>query len=262
MKISAREQRKSALQSRLETWDNAASQAVTRTGRKSLNWLVYTTAVGSALAMATDAGAQIVSYGGTPPAATLTAPPGGTGTAHILSVKGDVFNLAAADFTSLGIVGLEAFGKVGMLVNLSSGVQKLSSKAVISSKAGRFGSSFHRVKLVNGSYQLGSFNASQPRFAGIEFDTGARPSSSSVNNPVKIHYGWIEVEFSGSPDPNSITAINWAYNSVAGQAIAAGETSAPVSTTPEPGTAALSLLAMGAAGVLAWRRKKAALNTV
>jgi hypothetical protein len=156
-----------------------------------------------------------------------------------------------------------------MLVNLSSAVQRLSSNAAISSKAGRFAGSFgtfHRVKLVNGSYQLGAFNLAQPGFAGIEFDTGALPSSASSNNPAKFHYGWIELEYDGIPDPTSITAIDWAYNSVVGQAITAGETSEPSdpvnTTTPEPGTAALSLLAMGAAGVLAWRRKKAALNAV
>jgi hypothetical protein len=264
MKKSGGSHQKSALESRLGAWDDVASQAVTWTGRRSGNWLLYTTAVGSALAMATDAGAQIIHYGGTPPAVTLNAGQGYTNTAPVFHVGTNRFNLAGADFTSFGVVGLLAFGKVGMLVNsFNSGVRKLSSNAAISSRAGRFAGSFHPVKLVNGSYQLGAFNVAQPGFAGIEFNTGAQPTSATSNNPTKIHYGWIELAYGGSPDPTSITAIDWAYNSVAGQAIAAGEISEPVNTaTPEPGTAALSLLAMGAAGVLAWRRNKAALNTV
>lgn len=261
MKKSGGSHQKLALESRLGGWDDIASQAVSRTGSRSRNWLLYTTAVGSALAMATDAGAQIIHPGGTP--LTLPAGQGGTNSAPLFSVGGNRFNLAGADFTSFGVVGLEAFGKVGVLVNLSSGVQKLSSNAVISSKAGRFAGSFHPLKLVNGSYSRGSFSAGQPRFAGIEFNTGAQPTSSSANNPTKIHYGWVELVYEGIPDPTSIKAIDLAYNSVAGQAICAGDGTACLQETgtPEPGTAALALLALGAAGVLAWRRKKAALNT-
>jgi hypothetical protein len=209
--------------------------------------------------MATDAGAQIIHYSGAPPALTLPAGQFGTNSANIFSVGGNRFNLAGVDFTSFGEVDLGAFGKAGMLVNLSSGVQKLSSNAAISSKAGRFSGGFHAVKLVNGSYQLGTFNVSQPRFAGIEFNTGGRGTSYSTKQP-EIHYGWIELAYDGIPDPTSITAIDWAYDLTPNQAIAAGYTGVQDPPTPEPGTAALSLLAMGAAGVVAWRRRKAALK--
>ncbi|HEX4133616.1 MAG TPA: PEP-CTERM sorting domain-containing protein [Bryobacteraceae bacterium] len=52
---------------------------------------------------------------------------------------------------------------------------------------------------------------------------------------------------------NSLTAIDWAYQTD-GSAILAGDTGIP--STPEPSTAALALLAMGAAGVAALRRRR------
>jgi LPXTG-motif cell wall-anchored protein len=71
------------------------------------------------------------------------------------------------------------------------------------------------------------------------------------NNNLK---GWMEVKVA---DINSdgyaeeVEVISYAYNNTIGGAIDAGQ------TTPEPGTAALGLLASGAAGLLAWRRRKA-----
>jgi hypothetical protein len=262
MRTSARSHQKSSLQLRLRAWDDVASQAVSRrTDRGSRNWLLYTTAVGSALAMATDAGAQIIDYGGTLPAVTLNAGQGYPKYGSIFTVAGKVaFDLAGVDFASGGIVVLEAFGKVGMLVNASSGVQKLAFGATISAGAGTFVAGPHAVKSVSGPLTYGTFSASQPRFAGIKFNTGANTSSATINDPTKIHYGWIELVYDGTPDPTSITAIDWAYNEAAGQEITAGEITAGETGAPEPGTAALSLLAMGAAGVLAWRRRKAALT--
>jgi LPXTG-motif cell wall-anchored protein len=47
--------------------------------------------------------------------------------------------------------------------------------------------------------------------------------------------------------------LEFAYNSVQFQGI-----TTPATATPEPGEAALGLLASGAAGLLAWRRRRAA----
>jgi LPXTG-motif cell wall-anchored protein len=68
--------------------------------------------------------------------------------------------------------------------------------------------------------------------------------------------GWIDVEvFDRSADgyPDQLEIISWAYNNVGGASIEAGQTS----STPEPNTAALGLLAAGAAGLLALRRRRA-----
>lgn len=67
------------------------------------------------------------------------------------------------------------------------------------------------------------------------------------------YLGWILVDFPGD-------IVSWAYNENAGESILAGQTSndSIPNSTPEPSSAAMALLAAGAAGVLAWRRRRAA----
>jgi LPXTG-motif cell wall-anchored protein len=68
--------------------------------------------------------------------------------------------------------------------------------------------------------------------------------------------GWIDVKvFDRNSDgfPDEIEIIDSAYNNTPGGAINAGETTDP---TPEPGTAALGLLALGATGILALRKRR------
>ena len=82
----------------------------------------------------------------------------------------------------------------------------------------------------------------QPGFAAFRIQT----------SPGNYDYGWLQLSVTGNAEgPDSITLIDYAYNDVANASIEAGE-------TPEPSTKALMLLAAGFAGVLAWRRRKAA----
>src|ERR1035438_9490603 len=74
MRSSSRSGQKSSLQLRLGAWDDIATQGVSRTDRRSRNWLLYTTAAGSALAMATDAGAQNITHTVPNPAPTANVP--------------------------------------------------------------------------------------------------------------------------------------------------------------------------------------------
>ena len=72
--------------------------------------------------------------------------------------------------------------------------------------------------------------------------------------------GWLKVEvFDRNSDgyPDQVELLGMAYNNVPGGAINAGQTTS--SATPEPNTAALGLLAAGAAGLLALRRRRAEL---
>ena len=65
-----------------------------------------------------------------------------------------------------------------------------------------------------------------------------------------IHFGWIQVEFGATIADRAI--IGFAYDNVADTAIGAG-------VVPEPSTMALfSVMAAGALGVRAWRKRKAA----
>ncbi len=79
------------------------------------------------------------------------------------------------------------------------------------------------------------------RFIGVKFSIDA-----------DTHYGWVAYELAG--DTSWAKISEWAYEDTAGQSIFAGDTGAPV---PEPGTAGLALLALGAAaGFRRWRNKK------
>jgi len=65
------------------------------------------------------------------------------------------------------------------------------------------------------------------------------------------HYGWADVLISDG----SLTVNEWAYNATPGASIPAGEDAGPV---PEPAQSAtgLGLLALGAAGVSAYKRRR------
>ncbi len=68
------------------------------------------------------------------------------------------------------------------------------------------------------------------------------------------HYGWVAYEYELADDTSWAKISEWAYEDTAGQSIVAGDTGAPV---PEPGTAGLALLALGAAaGFRRWQNKK------
>jgi hypothetical protein len=77
-------------------------------------------------------------------------------------------------------------------------------------------------------------------FIGLSFPIGA-------NDLAHTHYGWVRVTIDNAA--GSFVINDWAYNTVAGEPIRAGQ-------VPEP--TSLGMLAAGAAGVAAMRRRRAA----
>jgi hypothetical protein len=70
------------------------------------------------------------------------------------------------------------------------------------------------------------------------------------------HFGWIQIELSTiASAPREIQVLGYAYDTTANEAILAGDTG--VAAAPEPGTIGLAVLGLGAAGIAAWRRRRA-----
>jgi len=82
----------------------------------------------------------------------------------------------------------------------------------------------------------GSFLNTTGKYIGVRFNIGTNK-----------HYGWIQVDVDGTSEPTNACIKGYAYNDEANEAIFAGQ------TVPEAGS--LALLALGAAGLAAWRKK-------
>ncbi len=84
-------------------------------------------------------------------------------------------------------------------------------------------------------HQLWGNFLNQRGFLGVEFEIAAG----------EFHYAWVDLEATIS----QITIYAWGYETVAGDGILAGAGQEAI-----PGPATLFTLAMGAAGLYAWRR--------
>jgi hypothetical protein len=101
--------------------------------------------------------------------------------------------------------------------------------------------------MVDGSSALGTFQTMVPEFTGTTAFMGVEFLNAS-SNPL---FGWIRI--TGGPTAGfPATIVDWAYDdSGAGILTGAG-------LVPEPSSLALGCLAAGAAGLVAWRKRKAA----
>jgi hypothetical protein len=230
----------------------AASRLRSRTG----NWPVYAAAAGSALAMTTSASASIISgvYSGpspdggvsvrTSPNTTGLLPSGPQLLLRARKGSGSVYGPFAA-------LSVQAFDPLSIFVGGAYGgyVKNFARSASISNLAG---SRAQDAKIVasattHSGVNLGSFLAGEPGYAGFAIGTGGGD----------FRYGWLKLEFLTDPNtnlPQVLEALAWGMEDTPNVAIKAGDTGpAP---TPEPGTMALSILAAGAAGVAALRRRR------
>jgi hypothetical protein len=261
-----------ALAGLLAAVDQYAAAAHTVLKRKSKSdqgrrWLAYSSAVGSALALAGSADAGII-YSG-PQNISVSV---GKGSGFRSSLKRIAINRAFSETlivshsrtshfaSSRAQLFHQLFGHTAG-VNLSSkasgAVRRLASGQMISANApDKFG---YRVLLRQATQtyfgavkQRGPWGATTTGFAGFRY--------LDVGN--QYHYGWIRLKLSGvspvtSPGQATLTAVDWAYEDTPNTPIAAGDTGP--SLIPEPSTLALAALAAGAAGVYALRRRKARL---
>jgi len=211
-------------------------------------WRAYATATGAGLALATAVGADII-YSG--PQNITASVPGAIGTATApINIDGAIFNLYVRrknQFTGEALADLQA-GANSVLVNGSNQLRRLASGAVISAGAGSFagGNRLLRSTAFFGAH-IGTWPKSATGLAGFKFK----------GTDGQQHYGWIRLEWQdlhhGNGAPDTITAIDWAYESTPNAPVQGGE---GASATPEPSTLTLALLALGSGGVLTWRRRR------
>jgi hypothetical protein len=223
------------------------------------DWRLY--AAAGAATLASAEAAIIYVNPANKPTATIGGPAPYLGT---VTAKFSIDGLASSDIkvhhaTTPPHIDNAGYAKVGnnsMTAVNGPGVrwQTTSHGDLINFKAGQaialdHGSqsgSLRGKETVNGSPDGsgGSFAFGKTGFAGFQL-----PASKGGG------LGWIRFEVfdrNGDHFPDELQAIDWAYNT-AGGGINAGQTSDSV---PEP--TALGLLAIGSAGVLAWRRRTSA----
>ncbi len=92
------------------------------------------------------------------------------------------------------------------------------------------------------AYGGGYFGEGGLGYIGFKFNGGAG-----------VQYGWVRVKVSGAPR-NRFIVLDYAWGDP-GDEIVAGQRRSAASSKPAPDEGALGLLALGGAGLVAWRRK-------
>jgi len=154
------------------------------------------------------------------------------------------FSFSATASASYGSALLNPLNGAAFIKTNVVDVKKLASGSSISAGAGVFRTIDGSFRFKNNSSIGGSWsggNASSGGFAGVK-----------INNNGTDIFAWLRftVQNNASGYPINVTLVDWAYED-SGAPIIAGATTSPV---PLPGS--LGLLAMGASGLAAFRRRK------
>jgi PEP-CTERM motif len=241
------------LEHQLTRYSSSAKSGATLAALKQRlgNWSTYATATGSVMAMATSASAGIIPYTGVLPP-TLGLPEVGQGVnsnpaSHPVPFPPGQTFLFRIGTSNQGRTAFASAGASLQVLHKSAGglvLENLTPGQTISSKAGMFGTGHSVLKFVKSG---GEWTAGKPGFEGFRFATADG----------NYDYGWAELELGvdGNGVLDSLTLLGLAYNDTNGP-IDAGQTSESPDPSPEPGTAGLMLLALGAAGVTILRNRR------
>ena len=117
-------------------------------------------------------------------------------------------------------------------------------------KPGRYVSRGHFASFT--STFSGSYATLAASYGRGYFDKGIGYVGFSFGSGSEVHYGWARIRLEGEKRGRGFAIIDYAYAD-AGEPIRAGQTAE--TTVPVEGS--LGLLALGAAGVVAWRQRRA-----
>jgi hypothetical protein len=229
-------------------------------------WSIYGTATAAALAGATSASAGIIYSGQLDDVASVH-----TSFAHGVSSGIKDIGVPGRPFSSIRMgVGHFSFPSFNLKygaanLGMNNGYmepQRLAAGALITG-AGRPGAARLAGKSGLNSWQ----GANVTGYLAAEFATGiavhhvttSSGRTFTYKSPSGFDNGWLKLkiqDLNGDGYPDSMTLLGYAYNDVAGASILAGDTGASANTTPEPSTAGMLLLALGAAGVTALKRSR------
>ena len=196
--------------------------------------------------------AGVVYVTGSPITLSLTDPVGTTVSWDVDGINGPEFEVFRASFggsQSIQIASVNAAftplngrGFVGPGVN-DDNVQALHGSFNVGPTLAAYAWGVSAYRYRNAMYDVGGgaqigydmvgFVAGQDGYIGFRFNT-----------PGGFEYGWATINI--DPTKQRVTIKDWVYNDTP---------NAPVHV-PEPSTAALTLLGLGAAGVRAWRARK------
>jgi hypothetical protein len=221
------------------------------------NWSAYAAAAGATLAMATNVSAGIITA--TP---DLTDP---SSSQRAFKVGGDpeVLNLGGESnrtgMSAAAFINAPFLAEPKLHFVTSAGVAKryLAGQPILG-----IGRVHTNVDLL-----FKTTNTRHTSRHGGNFGTGHSSGFIGFVNQAG-DLGWLDVKVTSDAGfAEELELISWAYNNVAGAPIEAGESIEADETTvtpsaPEPGTEALSLLALGAAGILAFRKRRNELGEV
>jgi hypothetical protein len=212
--------------------------------RRAGNWPIYAAATGSALSMATGASASIIS--GVYPGSGISVNPGGP-TTQVGLIPGLSVKLHALSFNGGATVELQLQASNEKI--FFSKFSDMAKNFALGSPIGPVGNVGHTENVAaffSGSKLYGNFTAGKPGFAGLSFGTVGGNTD----------YGWLKLQFTDKAGaPYYLDALAFAIDTDPGQkpgTLVAGQTA----ESPEPGTMSLAILASGAAGVIALRRRR------
>jgi hypothetical protein len=236
------------------------------------SWPIYAAAAGSALALSTSAAAGIIYSGIQNFTVSVTASAPGYRFNSDYFTAGNfsaypylqAFHINAAPTIRIGGVGIAPYS-CGCSTQFFGGpynglVSNFPLKNLSFGRTIGTGLSNATTQLRSAGYLAFKCQGSDlyPCYGGSDLDLQPWGPSNVTGfagfRTPSGNFGWVRLLWSSSAGfPNSITAIDWAVED-SGAPIRAGQT---ISSVPEPGTMSMSLLAAGAAGILAWRKRKA-----